>query len=50
MADTQNVENIEKSITEWQTRLADGSSPVPQQVGEEIINKLKVDLEEAKNS
>lgn len=50
MADAQHIENLEKSIADWQTRLETGSSPVSKEMGEEIIAKLKADLEEAKKA
>lgn len=50
MADAQNIENIEKSIADWQARLANGTSPVSPEIVEEIINKLQADLESAKNA
>ncbi|MDO4916391.1 MAG: hypothetical protein Q3974_02060 [Rothia sp. (in: high G+C Gram-positive bacteria)] len=50
MADAQNIENIKKSIADWQSKLDDGSTPISPEIVEEIIAKLKADLAEAEQA
>ncbi|MFW0154717.1 hypothetical protein ACN08X_01535 [Rothia sp. P6271] len=49
MADAQNIENIKKSIADWQAKLDAGTGFAPEVI-QEIIAKLQEDLRKAEEA